>query len=71
MIVTQLDEVHRRVRVGELGIFPFAPGSPAVVRLGAHQPAVGPTVVIASAPAEGDEMVRRDLNRSRLNVPQT
>src|SRR5205823_6759034 len=71
MAVSQLDEVHRGVRVRELRIGAFAPGASAVARFGSHQPSVRTAGVVAPAAAEGEEMIRRDLDRGRLNVPQS
>src|SRR6266571_7716568 len=71
MAVSQLDETHRGVRVWKLRIAAFAPNASAVARFGSHQPSVRTASVVAPAPAEGEEMIRRDLDRGRLNVAQS
>src|SRR6266571_5336790 len=70
MAVSQLDETHRGVRVWKLRIAAFAPNASAVARFGSHQPSVRTSSVVAPAPAEGEQMIRRDLDRGRLNVSQ-
>ena len=71
MAVSQFDEVHRGIRVRKLRIAAFAPGASAVARLSSHQPSVRTASVVAPAPAEGEELIRGDLGRGRLNVPQS
>src|SRR5438034_8321370 len=70
MAVAQPDEVHRGIRVRKLRIAAFAPSASAVARFGSHQPSVRTASVVAPAPAEGEQMIRRDLDRGRLNVSQ-
>src|SRR5438552_11525804 len=70
MAVSQFDEVHRGVRIGELRIAAFAPSASAVARFGSHQPSVRTASVVAPAPAKGQQMIRRELDRGRLNVSQ-
>src|SRR6266853_943085 len=70
MAVPQLDEVHRGVRVRKLRIAAFTPGASAVARFASHQPSVRTDGVVAPAPAKSEEMIRRGLDRGRLNVAQ-